>query len=430
MAAPDTRSSEPDVPVDRIDPPAWSRTAPALAVVAALSRGGARPRFVGGCVRDHLAERAVFDLDLATPEPPETVMARLDEAGIRAIPTGIEHGTVTAVEGGHPFEITTLRRDVETDGRRAVVAFTDDWREDAARRDFTINAMSLDPEGALYDYFGGREDLASGRVRFVGKAEQRIREDYLRILRFFRFQARFGRGEPDPEALAAVVELAPGIARLASERLHAELLRLLATPEPVAVVRLMVEHGIMARIAPELSDAHCLGRLVGQGLEESEPLTRLASLVAGEDRAAAALRVAHRLRFSGAERRRLVELAEAPALARDLDDPARLRAHTYRLGLETTLDALRLEAAARERSEPELRAFAGAIAQLEAWTPPPFPLGGRDVTALGIAPGPTVGELLSEIEDWWLEQGMAPGRAACLERLQTLTARRRAGEAT
>ncbi len=208
-------------------------------------------RVVGGAVRDALDGRAVSDIDLATPRRPEAVTAALQAAGIRAIPTGIDHGTVTALVDGRPFEITTLRRDEETDGRHARVAYTDDWQEDAARRDFTINAMSMTPAGEIFDYFGGRADLAAGHVRFVGDPATRIAEDYLRILRFFRFHARYGRGEPAPAATAAIRAGVPGLARLSPERVWGELKRILAAPDPVGAVALMAELGVLPALVPE-----------------------------------------------------------------------------------------------------------------------------------------------------------------------------------
>ena len=223
-------------PVARLTPQDWMQSPAVEAVIAALEAGGGEVRFVGGCVRDMLAERPIKDIDLATPMAPETVMQKLEAAGLKVVPTGLKHGTVTAVSQGRPFEVTTLREDVETDGRHALVAFTDSWEADAARRDLTMNALSLSPAGDLYDPFGGREDLAAGRVRFVGAARIRIAEDYLRLLRFFRFHAYYGRGEPDPEGLAAAEALAPGLTRLSAERVRDELVALAggAGPEPPA----------------------------------------------------------------------------------------------------------------------------------------------------------------------------------------------------
>jgi poly(A) polymerase len=228
-------------PPDRLAQQAWMHTPAIRRVVAALEEDGEEARLVGGCVRDALAGRPIKDIDLATPLRPEAVIERLERAGIRVVPTGLSHGTVTAIVGPRKdaVEITTLRVDRETDGRRAIVDFTDDWTADAARRDFTINAISLSSDGRIHDPFGGAADLAQGRVRFVGEASQRIREDFLRLLRFFRFHAYYGRGAMDPEALAAARELAPGLARLSAERVREELLRLLAAPDPLACLEAM-----------------------------------------------------------------------------------------------------------------------------------------------------------------------------------------------
>ncbi|MBB2161690.1 CCA tRNA nucleotidyltransferase, partial [Gluconacetobacter sacchari] len=248
-------------------------------------------RLVGGVVRDLLAGRAVADIDMATPEPPERVQAILAGAGIKVVATGLAHGTVTAVIGGRPYEITTLRRDERTDGRHAVVAWTGDWRQDAARRDFTINAMSCDRDGVVHDYFGGRADLAAGRVRFVGDAAARIREDALRVLRFFRFHARYGRGAPDTAAMAAIVACRDGLSRLSAERVWSEMRRILAGPALIATLAAMEEAGVLDRLLPGGCDRPALARLVEAGAPEDAVL-RLAVLArAAPDVLAARLRL-------------------------------------------------------------------------------------------------------------------------------------------
>jgi len=233
---------------DRLPAAGWLVEPGTIRIVEALQAGGGATRFVGGCVRDTLRDgpHAIEDIDVATPDPPDVVMRRLAAAGLRGLPTGIAHGTVTALSGARRFEVTTLRRDVETDGRHARVAFTDDWREDAARRDFTMNAMSADPDGAVHDYFGGREDLAAGRVRFVGDPAARIAEDRLRLLRFWRFHARFGHGAPRAEERAACRAAAPGLALLSGERIRDEMLKLLAAADPAPSLACMEEDGILA----------------------------------------------------------------------------------------------------------------------------------------------------------------------------------------
>ncbi len=397
------------------------------AVVAALAAQGGPVRFVGGCVRDALAHRdrrrvdpaagrVVNDVDLATPEPPARVMELLAAANIRAIPTGIEHGTVTAVVDGQPFEITTLRRDVETFGRHAVVAFTDDWTEDAARRDFTINALSADPDGTLHDPFGGVADLDAGRVRFVGDAELRIREDVLRILRFFRFHAHYGRGEPDAEGFAACRKLAALLPGLSAERIAAELRRLLTADDPAATIERMRAAGVMAPILPELDD---LARLRGvQALSPShsaarDPLLRLSALLPDDGDVARA--VAERLRLSNQERDRLQTLASPPAQLWPAQGASALRRALHRLGADTVRD---LGLLARARGDTALGR--PAIDAAAAWTPVALPVRGQDALDLGVPRGPQVGRLIAAVEAWWEENDYRPERAACLEKLKTL----------
>ncbi len=398
------------------------------AVLAALSADGAEPRFVGGCVRDAVAGRPVKDVDLATPDPPERVTALLERAGIKAVPTGLEHGTVTAVSGGRPFEVTTLRVDVETYGRRARVAYTDDWQADAARRDLTINALSCAPDGTLYDPFGGLGDLRNGRVRFVGNPRQRIREDYLRLLRFFRFHAHYGQGGPDPEGLAAATELAAEATDLSGERVRDELLKLLAADDPLPVLELMHAHGVLRSFLPETAGMAALAGLLTVEPDDDAPdsLRRLAAVLEPDLNAAEA--VAKRLRLSRAERERLGQLLASggpPDVAVRVGMPAtRLRVALYRLGAEAARDGLLLDWARRpEDARSKLREdLQSGLAVMAAWRPMRFPLQGRDAVALGIQPGPGVGALLAEIEAWWIAEDFQPDRQACLARLKNLAA--------
>ncbi|WP_333779801.1 CCA tRNA nucleotidyltransferase, partial [Falsiroseomonas oryzae] len=259
-------------------------------------------------MRDALAGRVVHDVDVAVPLPPEEIARRLSAAGLKVFETGLQHGTLTAVLDRQPVEVTALRRDVTTDGRHAEVAWTTDWREDAARRDFTINAMSLAADGRLWDYFGGREDLEAGRVRFVGDPATRLAEDYLRALRFFRFWARYGRGAPDGAALAAIRDAVPGLAaRIAAERIWMELKRLLEAPDPMGALELMREAGLLAALLPEAVGPEVLARLVGIGAP-ADPLLRVAALLPA-DAPEAAAGLAARLRLSGEERARLCHFA-------------------------------------------------------------------------------------------------------------------------
>ena len=397
-----------------VDTAPWMREAPTRAVVAAITAGGRPVRFVGGCVRDALAGRSVSDVDIATPEPPSRVLELLAAAKIKAVPTGLEHGTVTAIVDGRPFEITTLRRDVETDGRRAIVAFTDSWAEDAARRDFTINALSADPDGTVHDPFGGLADLAAGRVRFVGEAELRIREDVLRILRFFRFHAHYGKGDPDGPGFAACRKLAHLLPGLSGERVAAELRRLLAAPDPAATLERMRSAGILASILPEIAG---LAQLVGlQGLADPaarDPLLRLAAVLPAD--AAVARSVAERLRLSNDERTWLELLASPPAHVWPARGETALRRALHRLGPDLVRD-LGLLAMARG----DIDAGRPAVQAAATWTPVTLPVRGQDALELGVPAGPRVGQLIAAAESWWEENDYRPDRAACLEKLKSL----------
>ncbi|MEE8145144.1 MAG: CCA tRNA nucleotidyltransferase [Kiloniellales bacterium] len=415
-------------PAGKIEPQDWMMAPETQAVLAALSADGAEPRFVGGCVRDAVAGRPVKDVDLATPDPPERVTALLERAGIKAVPTGLEHGTVTAVSGGRPFEVTTLRVDVETYGRRARVAYTDDWQADAARRDLTINALSCAPDGTLYDPFGGLGDLRDGRVRFIGDPRQRIREDYLRLLRFFRFHAHYGKGGPDPEGLAAATELAAEATDLSGERVRDELLKLLAADDPLPVLELMHAHGVLRSFLPETAGMAALAGLLTVEPDDDAPdsLRRLAAVLEPDLNAAEA--VAKRLRLSRAERERLGQLLSSggpPDAAVRVGMPeTRLRVALYRLGAEAARDGLLLDWARRpEDARSKLREdLQSGLAVMAAWRPIRFPLQGRDAVALGIQTGPGVGALLTEIEAWWIAEDFQPDRQACLARLKNLAA--------
>lgn len=365
----------------------WTQREDLAALVAAL--GADNARFVGGAVRDTLLGKPISDIDIATPLVPHEVIDRCKEAGIRTVPTGIDHGTVTAILPGGPVEITTLRRDVSTDGRRATVAFAQDWREDAARRDFTINALYAHPETlAVEDYFGGLADLEQGRVRFIGEATERIREDYLRILRYFRFQARFG-GDWDAEATAACAELAPSLKGLSRERVGWELQHLLALPDPAPTVRKMRELGVLQVILPESGqrEVERLTQLMRTECEYGaapDALRRLAALLPGLR--AVAETVAARLRLSRSQRDRLTCLAQ-----RELADADNPRALAYELGTECARDRLLLTGA-----DPR---------PIEGWQAPQFPLKGGEIVARGVARGPEVARLLKAIERRWVEEG-------------------------
>ncbi|MEO3428462.1 CCA tRNA nucleotidyltransferase [Pelagibius sp. CAU 1746] len=427
----------------RLEPQPWMTAPETQAVVEALTAEGSEVRFVGGCVRDALAGRPVKDVDLATPDRPEKVMELLRAAGIKAVPTGLDHGTVTAVSGHHPFEITTLRMDLETDGRRAVVAFTDDWLADAARRDLTFNAMSCSPDGRLFDPFGGLADLAAGRVHFVGDPRDRIEEDYLRLLRFFRFQAYYGRLPPDAATLAVARELAPKLSGLSGERVRSEILRLLGAPDPLPVLELMLAERILEPILPEIAGTAVLRRLMDLDLPHpgqwgrEDAVLRLATLL--RPGAAVARAVAQRLRLSNAETAEL-ELLGAPektlgeaaaVLCRGRDDPAvrhALSAALYRAGADRFRVALVMAylrlAAGEEAARPAAKAgLEAGLAAAAAWLPRRFPLSGGDVLKLGYSAGPDVGALLRAVEEWWIGEDFLPDRAACLLQLKELADR-------
>ena len=393
-------------PVERIDPQAWMTTPGVEAVFAALSANGAVVRFVGGCVRDAVLGRAPGgDIDLATCDPPETVMGLLEAAKLRALPTGIDHGTVTALAQGQSIEITTLRRDVETDGRHATVAFTDDWAADAARRDFTMNALFCDADGALYDPMGGLDDARAGRVRFVGEPDQRIDEDALRILRFFRFYAHYGQAPADEAALAACRAKASRMTNLSGERVGAEMLKLLAAPEPAPALGLMIESGVAGALLPSITGTGNLARLCS--LDDGDPLRRLGILLSGD-----ALAVAERLRLSNAERDRLAEIIQRPL---EPLEPAAQRRAIYRLGALLFIDRAYLAWA--ETGDDR---FGAMIETAREWPIPALPVGGADVMALGVDSGPEVGRLLEIVENWWIDGDFQADREAAQEKLAAL----------
>lgn len=373
--------------------PDWAADAPARALLEAL---GPEARFVGGCVRDALTGAAPADIDLGVPYPPEETLARLARAGLKAIPTGVEHGTVTAVVQGKAYEITSLRRDVETFGRHARVEFGADWRADASRRDFTINALSLAQDGALNDYFGGRADLAQGRVRFIGDASVRIREDVLRLLRFFRFHARFARDDFDVEALAACRACAGLLPALSAERVRAEMFRLLAGPRAAEMLRAMAQTGALAHWLPEADDASiawiaALAAFETRVGHAADPIRAIACLILDAKVFAA------RWRLSNAEAARLARLVAPPVRLGGEAEAKILRRAFYALEAETIdralLDGARLPDTARASELYE---------EAKNWIRPQFPVTGDDLRACGIAPGPELGGMLNTIESSWI----------------------------
>jgi poly(A) polymerase len=377
-----------------LDADKW-RARPGMArLLDALGAGEGLTRLVGGAVRDDLLGLEVNDVDLATRLRPEQVVERLEAANIKAVPTGIDHGTITAVSAGHPVEVTSLRRDVSTDGRRATVAYTDDWQEDAARRDFTINALSADlVNGALFDYFGGLEDLAQRRVRFIGEPLERIAEDHLRILRFLRFHARFGAGDPDRAGLEACAARANDLMALSRERIADELLKMLGLPDPAPTVEIMLDRGILAPVLPEITaeGLRVLGTLVAAEKSAAippDPLRRLAALLPGDP--ALADQIAARLKLSNKARKRL-------ACAASNDVAATPRELAYWSGVECAVDRALLAG----RSDD--------AAQISAWDVPRLPVTGGTLIARGLAKGPVVARTLKRIEQRWVEQGFPAG---------------------
>lgn len=369
-------------------------------VIALQARGGA-VKLVGGAVRDTLLGLPVADIDLATPLTPDQVMHRLEKAGIKVVPTGIAHGTVTAIASHERHEITTLRRDVATDGRRATVAFADDWREDAARRDFTINALYADPAtGEVDDYFGGLADLAAGRIRFIGDAATRIAEDHLRILRFYRFVARFGQGELDGESHAAVIAARQSLKSLSRERVADELTKILALPDPRPIVRQMARDGMFEVILPELAPdfAAALDRLLANEVAASaspSAFRRLAAVLPPD--ALTAEDVASRLRLSSRQRKHLAALAGRRAT--QLPPPRQL---AHAVGVEAATDIYLLAAGPRE--------VVDAVHLLAGWTVPELPLKGGEIVARGVTAGPRVATLLKAVEAAWVAEDF-PDRA-------------------
>ena len=380
----------------RLPDAVWQHTEGLKKLLAALDDAHGGPRYVGGAVRDTLLGLPVSDIDIATALLPNEVMKRLQDVGIKAIPTGIEHGTVTAAVDGKNYEITTLRRDVATDGRRATVAFATDWQEDAARRDFTINALYADPKsGEVFDYFDGISDLEARRLRFIGDANQRIAEDFLRILRYFRFLARYGGGQIDADAIQSCANGAHGLTALSRERIAQELTRILALKDPVASVTLMIANGIFTPFLPELSAnaANDLLRLIEREAQCAQPVSLPARFLAlltrdivAVDKVAARLKLSNKMREGFAQRLRV-----------DAPTPANIRAIAYRADIETARDAAMLYASDTELPE--------CLARLEQWNVPTLSIKGGELIAMGLPAGPLVAKTLQAIEAAWIQEG-------------------------
>ncbi len=390
-------------------------------VLAVLNAGGGEARVAGGAVRNALIGEAVTDIDIATTHTPEAVTALAEAAGLAVHPTGLDHGTVTVVAQAdgqdRGFEVTTLRCDIETFGRKATVAFTSDWAQDARRRDFTINALYCDGRGRVYDPLSGYGDLERRRVRFVGDPHERIREDYLRILRFFRFYATYGQGPPDRAGLSACAALKDGLTQLSGERLRSEVLKLLVAPGALATVKTMARHGILALILPGAADLKAFQRMAGidagHGLLP-DPLLRLAALCpAGPEE------LKERFRLSNAQARRFARIEAAAGVSPGFREAERKIA-LYHAGSEAFADAVRLAWARARSSDHDDAQWLTLMALAGTWAIPAFPVTGADLLARGYATGPRLGEALRLLEDWWAASGFPPSKEAVLERLRVL----------
>jgi tRNA nucleotidyltransferase/poly(A) polymerase len=397
----------------------WLKRSEVMRVFAALDGPGVETRAVGGAVRDSLLGRPVAEVDLATTARPEQVMALARKAGLKAVPTGIEHGTVTIIADGVPFEVTTLRRDVETFGRHATVAFTENWEEDARRRDFTLNALYAASDGTVFDPLGGYDDAVAGRVRFIGEAEARIKEDYLRILRFFRFNAYYGNGPFDADGLRASVTLRGGMAQLSAERIAGEVRRILVAPQAMRAVEALFDYGLLPDILGGVPRLERFSRLVtieaALGREPSAML-RLAALAVfvSED----AERLAARLRLSNAEQA-VLALGAGDHEASGLPDEDAAKRLLYRFGPADYVAAA-LIAWADSGADPSDQNWRAAATLDGRWRAPVFPLKGSDLVAIGAVQGPALGALLRKLEDEWVAGGFAADRDRLLARAKDI----------
>ena len=394
----------------------WMISPETRAVMDALGKA----RFVGGVVRNSLMGREVSDIDIATPLTPDEVTKRLEAAKLKAVPTGVEHGTITAISNGRPYEVTTLRRDVSTDGRRAVVTFTTDWAEDAQRRDFTMNALYADATGEVFDTVGGVADLKAGRVRFVGDPVTRIREDFLRILRLFRFHAWYGKGEIDKPALQACAAEKAGLRQLSGERIAKEMLKLLAAEDPVPVLRSMAATGILSEVLPGELNIVRLERLVaidGTNFFQPDAILRLAALL--PDRAAAAHEITDRWKLSNADRDRLAEIAGNTDKIVSYLSIKEVRKLLYKLGTARFKDRVSLKWA-EDPKETNFVQWRALLAMADAWQRPKFPLDGGNVMAAGVPQGPLIGKILAEVEEWWIDSDFIDDEFSLAERLKAV----------
>jgi len=417
-----------EFPLGQLPPEDWMTDPATKAVIKALESDGQAMRFVGGCVRDALAHRPVKDIDMATPERPEKVIELLESANIKAIPTGIEHGTITAEIDGQRFEITTLRRDVKTDGRHAEVVFDSSWQADALRRDFTINAFSATKDGAVYDPFNGLDDLSHGRVRFIGPPDQRIQEDALRILRFFRFYALFGRPPANASAMAGCRRFAGNLKNLSADRIWGEFRQILLHDNVANIIVLMSGARVMDEMIPHLADVGVLralswleSRALNIGGLIPDPLRRLAALVDASKTSLNSL--SKQFNLTNDDRDYIAAL-----LAVDDSDFLRMNDADYqrlirRDGRQVFLGHVLLSWAGKLVVMPKLptgenKKWASIVELALTWVLPVFPLTGNDVMALGVDQGPDIGNLLRRVETWWEIKNYKPQKQACLTELK------------
>ena len=392
---------------------------------ALLAGTDVEARYVGGAVRDTIRGAIhpgmQVDVDIATTATPEKSLELLGAAGIKAVPTGIDHGTITAVSNHRPVEITTLRRDVATDGRRAEVAYTTDWMADAARRDFTMNAIYAGADGTIYDPLGGVDDAIAGRVRFMGDADARIQEDYLRILRFFRFYAWCGKAEIDSGGLQACARHIAGLAKLSPERVAKELLKLISAENPMPALRQMAASGILGAVLPEavnLERLNGLAEIDAMTFFEPEPVLRLAALL--PDDAAAAAQVGARLRLSNAQRDRLVAVLSARLPVFCYMSAREMRRTAYRMTPKIMRDAAMLRWAGDARRTQNTVQWRALLPMIESWKPPRLPLDGHHARLAGVPDGPKIGEVLREVEEWWIDADFIMDEYALLERMKAI----------
>jgi poly(A) polymerase len=400
---------------------AWLKEGEVARLLSVLNREGEEARVVGGAVRNALLRLLVGEIDVATTAVPEEVMRRVDAAGWKAVPTGVEHGTVTVVIDGHPFEVTTLRQDIETFGRRARVMFGRDWRADAERRDFTINALSAAADGTVFDYVGGLEDIAARRVRFIGDPQQRIAEDYLRILRFFRFHAHFADGPPDAKGLLACIKARADLDTLSRERVRMELLKLFVAPRAAATLAIMAESGLLGPVlggVPYIADFAKMADVEAALGADADPVRRLGALnvMVSED----AERLAQRLRLSNAEAERLMALEPWWRVSPSAGEQA-ARTLLYRLGPQSFTDRV-LIAWSRARADVADSKWRALASLPQRWAAPAFPLKAADFTRRGLAAGPALGVAMRAAKEAWIAADF-PADSGAIEAIAERAAR-------